>query len=414
MKRKHSKTRKAIIIALSVIALIVAVRIALPYAILKWANNTLAEMDGYNGHIEDIDLAVIRGAYKIDSIYINEVDSVSKKETPFLAASSIDLSVEWRSLFKGSLVGEIIVDNGLVRFTKEAVEPKEVAQDSTDFRKVLEEFMPLEINRLEFRDSRLQYIDNTSKPPVNISMTDVDVLALNLRNSYDSASVLPARIDAEATVYDGRLDVEMKLNPLAEVPTFDMNASWKNTNLVKMNEFFQAYAKLDVNSGTFGLYTEVAAKEGNFTGYVKPLLEDVDILGKEDRKDNILRKVWEGITGTVSEVFENQSEETLATKIPFEGRIENPKANIFFAIMQILENAFINALQPSIDQQINLTTVDQEQAEEAKGFFERVFGGKDDNKKDQEQLRKEEKKEEKKEERAEKKEKKDKREKERG
>ncbi|HEU5145639.1 MAG TPA: hypothetical protein VFT90_02955, partial [Chryseosolibacter sp.] len=72
------------------------------------------------------------------------------------------------------------------------------------------------------------------------------------------------------------------------------------------------------------------------------------------------------------------------------------------------------ALQPSIDQQINLTTVDQEQAEEAKGFFERVFGGKDDNKKDQEQLRKEEKKEEKKEERAEKKEKKDKREKERG
>lgn len=274
--------------------------------------------------------------------------------------------------------------------------------------------MPLEINRLEFRDSRLQYIDNTSKPPVNISMTDVDVLALNLRNSYDSASVLPARIDAEATVYDGRLDVEMKLNPLAEVPTFDMNASWKNTNLVKMNEFFQAYAKLDVNSGTFGLYTEVAAKEGNFTGYVKPLLEDVDILGKEDRKDNILRKVWEGITGTVSEVFENQSEETFATKIPFEGRIENPKANIFFAIMQILENAFINALQPSIDQQINLTTVDQEQAEEAKGFFERVFGGKDDNKKDQEQLRKEEKKEEKKEERAEKKEKKDKREKERG
>ena len=410
MKRRHSKTRKPIIITLSVIVLLVAVRIALPFVLLKWANNTLAEMDGYNGHIEDIDLAIIRGAYNIDSIYINQVDSVSKKETPFLAASSIDLSVEWRSLFKGSLVGEVIVENALVRFTKEKVEPKEVAQDSTDFRKVLEEFMPLEINRLEFRDSRLQYIDNTSKPPVNISMTDVDVVALNLRNSYDSSAVLPARIDAEATVYDGRLDVAMKLNPLAEVPTFDMNASWKNTNLVKLNEFFQAYADLDVNSGTFGLYTEVAAKEGNFTGYVKPLLEDVDVLGKEDKKDNILRKVWEGITGTVSEVFENQSEETFATKIPFEGQVEDPKANVFFAIMQILENAFINALQPSIDQQINLTTVDKEQAEEAKGFLEKVFGGKDDNKKDG----KEDKKEDKKEERAEQKNKKDKREKERG
>lgn len=383
MTWKHHKGRNALILGLSIVALIVAIRIALPYFILNWANKTLAEMDGYNGHIEDIDLALIRGAYKIDSIYINQVDSVTKKETPFLAASLIDLSVEWKSLLKGSLVGEVIVDNGLVRFTKEKVEPEEVQKDSSDFRQVLEEFMPLEINRLEFKDSRLQYIDNTTKPRVNISMTDVDLVALNLRNSYDSASVLPARITAAATVYDGKLDLNMKLNPLAEVPTFDLNAEWKNTNLVKLNDFFQAYAKVDVNKGTFGLYTEIAAKEGTFTGYVKPLLEDVDILGKEDREDNILRKAWEGISGTVSEVFENQSKETFATKIPFEGQIEDPKANIFFAVTQVLENAFINALQPSIDQQINLTTVDQEQQENKDGFLEKVFGGdKDDQKKD--------------------------------
>ena len=379
MERRHRRTKRAVTIVLVILALIVAVRIALPYVILKYANKTLAEMDGYNGHVEDIDLAIIRGAYRLDSIYINQVDSVTKKETPFLAASVVDLSIEWRALFKGSLVGEVVVENPVVRFTKEKVEPKQVQKDSSDFRKVLKEFMPLEINRLEFRNGRLQYVDNTSNPNVNISMTDVDVVALNLRNSYDSAAVLPARIDAQATVYDGRLDLEMKLNPLAEVPTFDMNAEWKNTNLTKLNEFFQAYAKIDVNKGTFGLYTEVAAKEGSFAGYVKPLLEDVDVLGKEDRKDNVLRKAWESISGTVSEVFENQSEETFATKIPFRGEINNPKANIFFAVVQILENAFINALQPSIDQQINLTTVDKAQ-EEKKGILEKVFRNKDEKK----------------------------------
>jgi hypothetical protein len=397
MERRHKRRRKAVTIVLVVLALIVAVRIALPYVILKYANKTLAEMDGYNGHIEDIDLAVIRGAYKLDSIYINQVDSVTKKETPFLAASLVDLSIEWRSLFKGSLVGEVIVDNPVVRFTKEKVEPKEVAKDSSDFRKVLEEFMPLKINRLEFRNGQLQYVDNTSNPKVDISMTDVDVVALNLRNSYDSAAVLPARIDARATIYDGRLTMKMKLNPLAEVPTFDMNAEWKNTNLVKLNEFFQAYAKIDVNKGTFGLYTEVAAKEGTFTGYVKPLLQDIDVLGKEDRKDNILRKVWESVTGTVSEIFENQSKETFATKIPFHGDIKDPKANIFFAIMQILENAFINALQPSIDQQINLATVDKVQ-EEKKGFLQKVFGDKEkdnDQAKDTEKAKRDKKKEKK-------------------
>jgi hypothetical protein len=377
MKRRKSRKRKFITIILVFLGLIVAIRLALPSVVLHYANRNLAEMDGYNGRIEDIDLAILRGAYKLDSIYINKVDSGTQKETPFLAASVVDLSIEWQSLFKGSLVGEIVVDKPMMRFTRDKVEPKDVQKDSSDFREVLEDFMPLEINRLEFRNGRLQYVDHTSKPKVDISMTDVDVVALNLKNSYDSAAVLPARIDAQATVYDGRLDMEMKLNPLAEVPTFDLNAEWKNTNLVKLNEFFQAYAKVDVNKGTFGLYTEVAAKEGSFTGYVKPLIEDIDVLGKEDRKDNLLRKAWEGISGAVTEIFENQKEETFATKIPLKGDIEDPQANIFFAIMQVLENAFISALQPSIDQQISLGTVDQQQEEE-KGFLEKLFRGKDD------------------------------------
>lgn len=379
---REKRRRKAVIIVLSILVLLVIVRIALPHIILHYANKTLDEMDGYRGHIEDIDLALIRGAYKIDSIYLHKVDSVTQKETPFLGASVIELSLEWRALLKGSLVGKIIVDNPLVRFEKEKVEPKDVQKDSSDFRKVLDEFMPLEINRLELRNGRLQYVDKTSRPNVDISMTEVDVVALNLKNSYDSAAVLPASINAKATVYDGHLDLKMKLNPLAEVPTFDLNAEWRNTNLVKLNEFFQAYAKVDVNNGTFGLYTEIAAKEGTFTGYVKPLIEDIDVLGREDRKDNILRKIWEGVSGTVTEIFENQSEETFATKIPLKGEIEDPKANIWFAIIQILQNAFVNALQPAIDQQITLGTVDKEQ-EEKKGFLEKVFGGKDkDEKKD--------------------------------
>lgn len=377
MARKYTRKGRTAVVIVVILALIVALRLALPSIVLHYANKNLAAMDGYNGHIEDIDLALLRGAYKIDSIYINKVDSISQDETPFLAASVVDLSIEWRSLFKGSIVGEIIVDRPMVRFTKDRVEPKDVQKDSSDFREVLDDFMPLEINRLVFRNGKLQYVDQTSKPRVDISMTDVDVVALNLKNSYDSAAVLPASIDAQATIYEGRLDMKMKLNPLAEVPTFDLNAEWKNTNLVKLNEFFQAYAKVDVNKGTFGLYTEIAAKEGRFTGYVKPLIEDIDVLGKEDREENILRQAWEGITGAVTEIFENQKEETFATKIPLKGDIDNPRANIFFAIMQILENAFISALQPSIDQQINLGTVDQ-QPEEKKGFLERVFKGKDD------------------------------------
>src|SRR5690606_41726948 len=104
-------------------------------------------------------------------------------------------------------------------------------------------------------------------------MTDVNLVALNLKNSYDSSTLLPATVYADADIYEGTLNVTLKLNPLADQTTFDMNAEVKETNLVLLNDFFKAYANIDVNKGTFGMYTEVAAKGGAFTGYIKPIVK---------------------------------------------------------------------------------------------------------------------------------------------
>ncbi|TLV03745.1 DUF748 domain-containing protein [Dyadobacter luticola] len=380
---RRSRKRKIGIFFISFIALIIVIRLILPYVVLHFANKSLANMNGYYGHIEDIDLAIIRGAYKIDSIYLNKSDTITGKQTPFFASSEIDLSVEWKALFKGSIVGELKLDRPFLLFTKDKVEPKEVVKDSADFRKILDKFMPLSINRCEINNGKIQYNDFTSKPKVDIAMTNLHLLAQNLRNSYDSTSVLPATINATSNIYDGTLRMDAKLNPLADDPTFDMSAELKNTNLVKLNDFFQAYAKIDVNKGKFGLYTEVAAKDGAFAGYVKPLIQDLDILGKEDRKDNIFQKLWEAVAGGVGELFENQRKDQVATKIPFKGKIDEPKTNIWLAITNILQNAFIHALQPSIDNEINIASV-KNPKEDKKTFLQKIFSKDDKGKKDKE------------------------------
>ena len=392
------------IIVISVVLLVI-IRLVLPYVILHFANKTLASMDGYNGHIQDIDLAIIRGAYKIDSIYINKKDTATLNESPFFSASAIDLSVEWKSLFHGSIVGELIFERPMIKFIKEKVEPEDLRNDSTDFRKLLEDFMPLEVNRFEINDGRIQYLDSTSTPKVDISMTNVYLTALNLRNSYDSSTLLPAKVTARANVYEGDFIFNMKINPLAEKPTFDLNADLKNTNLVLLNDFFQAYAKIDVNKGTFGMYTEVASKQAKFTGYVKPIIKDLDVVGKEDRDDNLFRKIWEGFVEVVGEVFENQPKDQVATKIPFEGRLDNPDTNTWITIINILQNAFIRAIQPSIDNEISIGSVDAK-PEEKETLLEKVFGG-DEEKKAEKEAKKEErqeKREERKERREERKE----------
>jgi hypothetical protein len=370
-----NRRKKVLIIIFACLAFVVAVRLAMPYVILHYLNKTLATTDGYYGKIRDIDLALIRGAYKIDSVYLNKVDSVSGKQTPFFAASLVDLSIEWKALFSGSIVGEVVMQDPMLRFTKDKVEPKHVRDDSAKFDELADDFMPLSINRFEIRNGRIEYVDENSNPKVDIEMTDVYATALNLKNSYDSTSVLPSTLTARASIYEGTLNCKLKINPLAENPTFDMNAEVKNTNLTKLNDFFEAYAKVDVNKGTFGLYTEVAAKDGQFTGYVKPLLKDVDILGKEDREDNVFKKLWEGIVGSVSEVFENQPQDQVATKIPFRGNVADPKANVWYAISEVLQNAFIRAIQPSIDNEINLASLKGDS--DKKSLLEKVVGDDD-------------------------------------
>jgi hypothetical protein len=379
-KVKGSTTKSRIIKILVVIIILLAiVRIALPHVLLYYANKSLSNMKGYHGHIEDIDLALYRGAYKIDSIYLNKVDSVSKNETPFFSSDHIDLSIEWKAIFHGSIVGELVFESPTLIFTKEKVEPSTLEKDSADFKDLLNGFMPLQVNRFEINQGMIRYADQGSTPPVDIAMTNVHVLAQNLRNSYDSTVLLPAKVNATASVCEGVLNFNMKLNPLADQATFDLNTELTDTNLIELNEFFQAYAKVDVNNGVFGMYAEAAAKDGKFTGYVKPIIKDLDILGKEDRDDNIFRKMWEGFVGAVGQVFKNQSKDQVATKVSFQGDFDNPNTDVLSAVFNVLRNAFIQALQPAIDNEINIMVVAKPD-EKKPTFLQRVFGKRDDRK----------------------------------
>ena len=366
MKKKYK-------ILIVIVALLIVIRIILPYVVLHYANKTLADMKGYFGHIEDIDLSIYRGAYTINDIYLNKVDTVTKKQTDFFKAKNIDLSVEWGAIFHGSIVGELEFDSPVLIFTKDKVELSDVNKDTTDFHKLLKDFMPLKVNRFEVFNGDLRYADNTSKPKVDVALKQTHILALNLSNATDDKVALPSTVTANASVYEGTLTFDMKLNALNEHPTFDLNADIKNTNLVLLNDFLKAYGNFDVNKGTFGLYTEMAAKDGKFKGYVKPFIKDLDVVGPQDKSDNFFNKVYEQIVGAAGVIFKNQKKDQVATKVDIEGDFKNPKINILDAVWEVLRNAFIQALIPSIDHEISLKSVDKEKPEDKKNLFQRIL-----------------------------------------
>src|ERR1035437_2569132 len=266
-------------ILIGIAVLLIIIRLILPYVVLHYANKTLANMKGYYGHIDDIDLSIYRGAYIINDIYLNKLDSVSNKQTDFFKSKNIDLSIEWGALFHGSIVGELVFESPQLIFTKDKTDLSDVKKDTTDFRKLLKDFMPLKLNRFEVNNGDLHYTDNSATPKVDVSLKQTRILALNLRSVTDDKVELPSTVTAHASVYEGTLNFDMKLDALADNATFDLNAEIKNVNLVLLNDFLKAYGNFDVTRGNFGLYTEMAAKDGKFKGYVKPIIKDLKVVG---------------------------------------------------------------------------------------------------------------------------------------
>lgn len=331
---------------------LILIRLALPYILLHYINKSLSNLDGYSGHVGDLELSLHRGAYIVRNITIRKDESAKTPVVSF-KADNIDLSVSMKALFHRHIVGQITLNSPEIVFMK--TEPA-AKKDTTSFQTIVKNFMPLRINRIEINNGSMHYLDPTTKPKVDVSVDQTHILVLNLTN-IDTVSPLPSTITAQANIYQGNFNLKMKLDPLAKNPRFDLNAELKKTNLVKLNDFLKAYGNFTVNKGSFSLYTEMAAQDGKFTGYVKPLIEDLDVLGPEDRHESFIQKAWESIVGTVGAVFKNQKKDQLASKIPIEGSFKNPKTKTMYAVGEVLRNAFIQALMPSIDNEINFSSV---------------------------------------------------------
>lgn len=369
---KRRKKRWKIIL-LSLIVLIVVIRLILPYALLRYVNKTLAGIKGYYGHVEDIDLALIRGAYVINDLQLVKVDTVTlQRDTiPFFKTPEIDLSIQWNAIFKGRIVGEVEMADPVLNFVKGKHQNEDVKQDTTDFNEVLKKLMPLTVNHFRITKGQIHFRDPYADPAIDVPIRNIDVQADNLSNVSDSSKALPAAIRATGDVYGGSLHLDVKLDPLEKKPTFDLNAGLDGIDMVNLNPFFKKYGKFEVETGSFGLYTEFAAKDGAFKGYVKPLIKEMKVA----KEGNFAQIAWQSLIQGVDNLLENNKTDKLATKVPVQGRFENPESGLWTAISYVLRNAFVFALQPSVDNTIDLGKV--EARPEKKTFLQKVFGKKD-------------------------------------
>ncbi|HEU4929878.1 MAG TPA: DUF748 domain-containing protein [Candidatus Krumholzibacteria bacterium] len=363
--RRFASRRRKLLITLAAIAVVlIAARIALPFALQRYVNHKLDQIPEYDGRVGDIDVYLLRGAYQIEDVQL--VKTAGKVDVPFFAADEVDLSVQWGALLDGEFVGEISLNSAKLNFVEGPTEAQTQKSVSDAWLPAVDDLFPLRFNKLDISDGEIHYRDYHSDPPVDVFIDSVFVAATNLTNSKDVSDTLFAAVEGRGyAMRHAPVELKMELNPMAEEKTFDLNVSLRKLKLTEINNIIRAKANFDFEAGTLDLDTELAAANGRVEGYVKPIFHDVKIVDWDENKDNPLKAVWEAVVGAVGELLTNQGEEQIATTIPIAGSTDQPGTDIFSTVGGLLQNAFFEALRPGIEGTVDLEKQDSDEKNEA-------------------------------------------------
>lgn len=397
VKKRRGVKKKRYTVPIIILVLLIAFRLYLPTLVKNYMNKVLADIPGYYGQVEDVGISLWRGAYQLNGLYLNK--GTAKSQVKFLNFPNNDISIEWKSLLKGKIVSEIEMFNPEVIYVFEDQKDTIAGEaDVDDWTKALTDIVPLEINHFEVHNGKVAFVQLQAEPNIDLEINKVELYADNLRNVVEKQRVLPSPFNATGIAFGGgNVKLDGNINLVKEIPDMDLAFSLENSNATALNELTNYYAGIDFDKGNFSLFSEIAIADGYLKGYIKPMLTDSKLIGKED---GFLETLWEGFVGFFKFALANQGTDTIATRVPLEGDLNNVDAGIWSTVFNIFGNAWVSAFKGETDNTIdfedafkdpNLTKEEKqelrkkrrEQRKEERqndttdGFFKRIFDGKE-------------------------------------
>ena len=204
------------------------------------------------------------------------------------------------------------------------------------------------IGELRLTRSTVGFVNKARTPSYRVYLTHTDGTLTNLSNHATEGTAV-ARLKG-AFMGSGPATAGATFKSETSGPSFAIGARIEEVDVTLLNDLFRAYGRFDTASGRFYLYSELEAKKGVVTGYVKPLFKDLKIYDKQqDRSKSLTRKIYEHIVGDVAKILQNRSRQEVATKAEVLGRIDSPEVGTVVAVIRLVQNAFFTAILPGFD-----------------------------------------------------------------
>lgn len=352
-RAKHHRLRTLGLILLGLIVLLGAGRLILPFAVRNYVNRTLDQNLLYAGTIGKVQVHLLRGAYSINDVKISK--RIGDVPVPFFSAKRVDFAIQWHALFHRKIVGRVLLEQPEINFVDAPTEQDSQSGAGGPWLEMIRELFPFQINSAEVQDGSIHFRSYQTPKPVDVYLSHMKGGIENLSNVRNDTNPLIASVQVSATAMDqAKLDFKMTLDPFSYHPTFHMGLRLLGLDVTKINDLALAYGKFDFKRGWFDLVLEADSKEGQLTGYVKPLFRDLKVfsLSKDIKEDNVLQFFWQALVGATTTLLKNQARNQFGTLIPFSGdETTATSADILATIGNILRNAFVRAYLPRLENQ---------------------------------------------------------------
>ena len=209
----------------------------------------------------------------------------------------------------------------------------------------------LDVQELDLPDGRLTFKNEDSHEPYSLFLTNTNVTIKNLSNHKEHGL---SHLDLTGKFMgSGATRVYGTFVAGGGGPEFASNLEVVNTDLTTLNPLLRAYGRLDVAHGHLTVYSQINVKDSRITGYVKPMFSDVKVYGyAKDKNKGVLQQAKNVVVGAAAHILKNSRTQQVASQVSLAGNLKNPSVSTWQAFVEVVRNAFVQAILPGFDRNI--------------------------------------------------------------
>jgi hypothetical protein len=340
--RRRHRARRALLIALGVVALLVVVgRIVLDPIARHYTEVALARNPKVQGSFSDVHVTLLPPSYQIRKLKLVEPDS-GRWDEPLFYAENTRVSILWRELLRRHLVGQVRLENPKILAVRRH---EEKAKKGAEAGSSLADMAPIKLDRLEIVDGEVLIGVGKGRRAPQLWINQLALVAENMATRKALMEGEPSRLSLTGRVQkSGKLAVEASMDPWAKALTFTAKGSLQDLQARELYSFLANQTDLQADKGEIDLFLEVKARNGELDGGVKPILKNLEIKAEgKGLGDRIKAALADASIEFLSDDIPGR--DAVATTIPIKGRVDVPSAQMLPTVLGVVRNAFVAGLR---------------------------------------------------------------------